>query len=150
MRGVRLPLTAIFLSILLFSGASSASEKCELAAGYLLEYEDEIEFGVSIHRCAGFWRLELEEFGGRLANGEPVWKVLDLLEVPKAASDETVVSQTCSISGVADEGIVVVAEQSDEEWFAKIHAAWWADTKRGQWKSLDPRTVRCWNESAGL
>ena len=150
MRDVRLPLIATSLSILLSWGASLASEKCELAAGYLLEYEDQIEFGVSIHRCAGFWRLELEEFGGRLANGDPVWNILEVLEVPKAASDQIIVSQTCSISGVDDTGIVVVADQSDEEWFAKIRVAWRADRERGLWKLLDPRTVRCWNESAGI
>jgi len=150
MCSVRLPLIATSLSVLLSWGASLASEKCELATGYLLEYENEIEFGVSIHRCAGFWRLEFEEFGGRLVNGDPVWNVLELLEVPKAATDEIIVSQTCSIGGVDDKGIVVVAEQSDEEWYAKIRVAWRADTGRGQWRSLDPRTVRCWNESAGL
>ena len=97
MRGVRLPLIATSLSILLLGGASLASEKCELAAGYLLEHEDELEFGVSIHRCVEYWRLEFEEFGGRLANGDPVWNVLELLEVPKVASDEIIVSQTCSV-----------------------------------------------------
>jgi len=150
MRGVRLPLIATSLSILLLGGASLASEKCELAAGYLLEHEDELEFGVSIHRCVEYWRLGFEEFGGRLANGDPVWNVLELLEVPKVAFDEIIVSQTCSIGGVEDRGIVVVARQSDEDWFAHIRVAWRADRERGQWKSLDPRTVRCWNEAAGV
>jgi len=150
MRGTRIPLIAKSLSILLLAGASLASEKCELAAGYVLPYEDKLEFGVTIHRCAEFWRLEFEEFGGRLVNGDPTWNVLEQLEVPKVAPDEIMVSQTCSISGVEDEGIVVVAQQSDEDWFTQIRVAWRADKERGQWKPLDPRTVRCWNESAGL
>ena len=149
MNRARFPVIAASFSILLIWGAALASEKCELAAGYLLEYEDEIEFGVSVHRCAEFWTLEFEEFGGRLANGEPLWNVLDLLEVPKVASDEIIVSQTCSIGGVEDQGIVVVAQQTDEDWFAQIRVAWKADRERGHWKSVDPRTVRCWNEAAG-
>jgi len=139
-----------FLGIFLAGSETLADDKCELAAGYLLEHHDEIEFGVSIYRCADFWRLEFEELGGRLPDGEPLWNVIDLLEAPKVASDEIIVSQTCSIGGVEDPGIVVVAKQTDEDWFAKIRIAWRADRERGQWKSVDPRTVRCWNEAAGI
>ena len=150
MGSVRLPLLAASLCILLFGGPAPADEKCGLAAAYLLDYAGELEFGISIHRCTEYWTLEFEEFGGRQASGEPLWNVLDFLAVPKIASDEVIVSQTCSIGGVQDQGIVVVAQQTDEIWFAHIRVAWRADRESGRWQSVDARTVQCWNEAAGL
>jgi len=150
MRGVRIPVIAAALSIFLPWGAAGASEKCDLAVGYLLEHQDEPEFGVTIYRCAKFWKLEFEKIYGYSANGQPQWHVLELREVPKVAADEVIVSETCSIGGVEDKGIVVVATQTDEDWFAQIRVAWRADKEHGRWISVDARTVKCWNEVAGF
>ncbi len=150
MHGVRFPLMAATLSILFFGSAVWANEKCDLAVGYLLEYQDEPEFAVSIPRCTDFWTLEFEKIRGYSASGQPQWDVLDLLEVQKVASDEVIVSETCSIGGVEDKGIVAVAAQTDEDWFARLRVAWRADKEHGHWISVDAATVKCWNEAAGL
>lgn len=47
--------------------------------------------------------------------------------------------------GVDDEGIVVVARETDEDWFSTIRAGWKADRKRGRWVTVDPTSVRCWS-----
>lgn len=116
----------------------------------MLEHEDEPEFGVSIYRCAEFWRLELEKFGGRLASGEAQWFVLDTLELRDVALDEVIVSETCEIGDLPDKGIVAVALQTDELWFPRLRVAWRADKERGRWASVDAATVQCWNEAAGF
>ena len=140
---------AMTLCILLPGNPAKGEEGCSLAVGYLLDYEEELEFGISIDRCGRYWKLEFEKFTGREKDGQPIWHVLELLEVHKEAADEVIVSQTCSIGGVEDHGIVVVARQTDEDWFARIRAAWKADREHGRWISIDPRTVQCWNEAAG-
>ena len=137
------------LSVLLLGHSADAEDECGLAVDYILGHKDELEFGISIDRCVNQWKLEFEKFGGRNKGGEPIWHVLELLEVIKESPDEVIVSQTCSIGGVDDEGIVVVARETDEDWFSTIRAAWRADKKRGGWVSVDPSSVRCWNEAAG-
>lgn len=150
MPGIRFPLLAAIFCMLLPGNATLASEQCDLATAYLLGSDNNLGFAVSIHRCAGFWRLELKEFGGRTASGEPLWNVLDLIEIPKIASDEVIVAQTCSIGGVEDQGIVVVALQTEEDWYDRIRVARWADREHRRWDTVDAATVRCWNEGAGL
>jgi hypothetical protein len=129
--------------------STDPADGCSLAAAYLLDASDELRFGISIDRCGDHWTLTYERFGGREDDGQPIWHALDVLEVRKESTDEVIVSQTCSIGGVEDHGIVVVAQQTDEDWFAEIRAAWRAAPEHGRWVSIDPRTVRCWNEAAG-
>lgn len=147
---IRFVLIAATLSCLIPGGAASANDECNLAVGYLLEYEDDIEFGVSVYRCTDHWRLEFEKFLGRLADGAPLWDVLDVLEVAKKKSDEVIVAETCSIGGVDNKGIVVVAQETEEDWFVRLRVAWRADRELGRWMPIDPATVRCWNEVAGF
>jgi hypothetical protein len=126
-----------------------SADECTLAAAYLVDYDEELRFGISIDRCDDHWKLKFKRFGGREDDGQPIWHVLELLEIHKEAADEVIVSQTCSIGGVEDHGIVVVAQQTDDDSFAQIRTAWKADREHGRWISIDPRTVQCWNEAAG-
>ena len=149
MNKVQFLLIALALPVLLIGYSADAEDECSLAVAYILDHKDELEFGISIDRCIKDWKLKFEKFGGREKSGEPIWYVLDTFEVRKDSPDEVMVSQTCSIGGVEDEGIVVVALQTDEDWFSSIRLAWRVDRERGRWISVDSTSVRCWNEAAG-
>jgi hypothetical protein len=150
MLSIRIPAIVAIVSIFLLGTPVGAVERCNLVAGYMLEHEEEPEFGVSIYRCADFWKLELEQFQGRSASGEARWRVLDSIQLLDVSSGEVVVSETCRIGASPDRGIVAIAEQMDELEFSRIRAAWRADKLRARWIPIDPTSVECWNESAGL
>jgi len=150
MHGVRIPVIAATLSILLLGAPTGAIEKCDLVADYMLEHEADPQFGISIYQCADLWRLDLEKFRGRSASGKARWSVLDSVQLPDVAPDEVVVSETCGIGDSPDKGIVAIGRQTDEPEFSRIRAAWRADKERARWISVDAATVHCWNEAAGF
>ena len=140
----------MLLSILLVGNAAWASDECDLAVSYLLEQQNAPYLGVDIYRCTESWQLVFERIHKHAPGGQTQWEIIDLLEVPKDASDEVIVSETCSIGGVEDKGIVVVARNTNEDWFQHLRVAWRADKELGRWIPIDARTVRCWNEVAGF
>ncbi len=150
MRGVRILAIVSALGGVVLVAPIGAIERCDLVAGYMLEHEEEPEFGVSIYQCADIWRLELQKFHGRSASGEARWRVLDSIQLLDVALDEVVVSETCGVGNSSDKGIVAIAQQTDESEFSRIRAAWRADKERARWISLDAASVDCWNEAAGF
>ena len=150
MKGIRVLAIASFFGILVPGAHVGADEKCNLVVAYMLDDARQPGFGVSIYRCANFWRLELEKFRGRTAGGEAHWSVLDLVELSDVASGEVVVAESCSIDNSTDKAILAIAQQTDEPEIQGILAAWRADQQRGRCISIDTDSVDCWNEASGF
>lgn len=97
-----------------------------------------------------FWLLreaEIEADGSVAA-----WEVLDVVVWPPVTEDSAEVvsgAVPCELDGASVTDVAGIFPLVDAEWFTDPYAAWWADTRIGEFVPLPTRT-RCRNEAYGV
>jgi hypothetical protein len=89
----------------------------------------------------------LSESTGENADGQPEWRLLDLVNAPRFA-DPFNVSFDCGTDGPLEDGVVAVAHIVDatggrDYESVEVLAAWRARRDTGKLEPLDPLAVTC-------
>lgn len=90
--------------------------------------------------------------------GEPTYRVVDILSLPSFDDDSEIVtggrSHECSVNGKSDPNLIVLAklEDADTQYLTKIRKAWQVDQRVGKFKglSLEGIQIKCQNVNYGI
>ena len=114
------------------------------------------EYAVARVRQGDREMLWLEVLIERNAEGYPLFEVLDVLELPTLADDETLGHRifSCTQAEKDDEYnaqlIAIVLYEPEQEYLTQVRRAWRANWQTGQFEEVEAEGIVCLNPSWGV
>ena len=103
--------------------------------------------------------LWLKKFVSRNLNGNSIWEVIDVLDVPEVGKEEELIiskgGDSCYLNGKPDAKIVAIfkvepGKRYALEYYTKARKAWRVNLKTHKFEEILPRNVSCRNPVFGI